>query len=61
MDNLDKALIQAYGTQIEKELDIIKIKFAAVIAAHLYADTSGSDPLSELNSAIELAIDYNTP
>jgi aromatic ring-opening dioxygenase LigB subunit len=36
MNDLDKALLQAYGTQIEKCLEEIKREIVMVIAAHLY-------------------------
>ena len=50
--DFDKILITAYGAQIENDLDEIKAKFGAVIAAHLFAGTSGDNPLCILNRAL---------
>ena len=52
-DYLDKALIQAYGTWVSEDLEVIKTKIAAIIAAHLCAGVEGSDPLCKLNRALK--------
>ena len=52
-DYLDKALIEAYGTWINEDLEVIKNKIAAVIAAHKCAGTVGSNPLCKLNRVLE--------
>ena len=47
--NLNEELIKAYGTQIEEDIETIKIKISAVIAAHLFAGTTGDNFLCQLN------------
>lgn len=49
MEKLDKELIAAYGTQVEKDLEIINNKISAVVAAHMYAGKVGDNPLCKLN------------
>lgn len=49
MDNLDRELITAYGTQIKEDIEVIKEKIAAVVTAHLYAGNVGDNPLCQLN------------
>ena len=46
---LDTELIKAFGIQIEDDLEIIKRKISAVIAAHLFAGDVGDNPLASLN------------
>ena len=53
MDDFDAKLIEVYGVQIEKDLDVIKGKFAHVIAAHLYAGQQGDNVLCRLNRLLE--------
>ena len=36
MNELDRALIDVYGTVIENDIEIIKDKISIVIAAHCY-------------------------
>ena len=50
---LKNELIRAYGTQIEKSMDIIEEKIAAMICAHLYVGQVGDSPLCALNRAFE--------
>ena len=49
---MNECLIKAYGNQIEKDIEIIKAKFTAVIAAHITAETIGNSPLCRLNRAL---------
>jgi len=51
--DFDEMLIKKYGNQIKPDLDIIKKKFGAVIAAHCYAGFIGDNPLVKLNRVLQ--------
>ena len=52
-----KALIKAYGMQLkDRGLDRIIKKITVVIAAHLFANSTGSDAMNELNRILDAAI-----
>lgn len=53
---LDDALIEAFGSQITDDIEIIKRKFGAVVGAHLFAGTAGDSTLCELNRILEKLI-----
>ena len=58
-DDLKKVLIKAYGYHIENDIEIILDKFSAVIASHLFAGSIGSNPLCQLNRALDTILTNN--
>jgi len=46
-------LIKRYGTQIEKHLNEIKEKLDIIVAGHLFAGTSGDNPLAIINRELK--------
>ena len=54
-ENLREAMLQAFGTCIEREYDfeILYGKIAKVIAAHVFAGNQGDDLLCQINRLLE--------
>ena len=48
-DQFELLLIKRYGTQIEKDLELIKEKLDIIVAGHLYAGNIGNNPLVIIN------------
>lgn len=49
----DHLLVRLFGIQVEKDLEVLKQKFALVVAAHLFEGTLGGSVFCQLNRLFE--------